>query len=579
MRGQVGWKVVSNLPIISIVTFLPLLGVVALLVVDRQREALIKHLAFGVSVLTFLVSLQLYRGFQLNVPGMQFVERKPWIPGYGVQYFVGVDGISLLLVLLTTFLTAIAILSSYTAITTSVKEYMICMLLLETGMLGVFVALDLVLFYVFWEGMLIPMYFLIGVWGGPRRIYATIKFFLYTMAGGVLMLVGIIALYYLNGGRPGGEFTFDLLKLSGLELPFATQAWLFLAFAVAFAIKVPMFPFHTWLPDAHVEAPTAGSVILAGVLLKMGTYGFLRFALPLFPEATRYFTPLFSWLAIIGILYGALVSMVQPDLKKLVAYSSVSHLGLVMLGIFALTIQGMEGAILQMINHGLSTGALFLVVGMIYERRHSRMIEDFGGLARILPVFTAFFMIVTLSSIGLPGLNGFVGEFLILVGTFRVNVLYAVLATSGVILAAVYMLWMFQRVMFGTVRHDENRRLTDLTPREIVVLVPVVLCIIWIGIYPRPFLQPMEASVKQLLAQVHVRYRADDRGAESREEPTATAKRHPGGARGAEVSGGWVGSPARMSNVEFRISNVEVEQSEIPWGMEPRRMEGRRHGN
>jgi NADH-quinone oxidoreductase subunit M len=508
---------VNNFPWISTVVFLPLVGVALLLLVDGKREAAIKHLAFAVSVLTFLVSLQLYRGFQLNVPGMQFVEQKPWIPGYGIQYHVGVDGISLLLVLLTTFLTAIAILSSYTAITTSVKEYMICMLLLETGMLGVFVALDLVLFYVFWEGMLIPMYFLIGVWGGPRRIYATIKFFLYTMAGGVLMLVAIIVLYYWNGGRPGGEFTFDVLKMYGLELPFATQAWLFLAFAVAFAIKVPMFPFHTWLPDAHVEAPTAGSVILAGVLLKMGTYGFLRFALPLFPDATRYFTPLFSWLAIIGILYGALVSMVQPDLKKLVAYSSVSHLGFVMLGIFALTIQGVEGGILQMINHGLSTGALFLIVGMIYERRHTRMIEDFGGLARIIPIFTAFFLIVTLSSIGLPGLNGFVGEFLILLGTFRVHRLYAVLATAGVVLAAVYMLWMFQRVMFGSVTHDENRRLRDLTAREIAVLVPVLLVIVWIGVYPRPFLAVTEASVKQLLAQVHVGYRVEDGRAESRE--------------------------------------------------------------
>ena len=523
--------------------FLPLIGVALLLFVDRHHEAAIKHLAFAISVLTFLLSLQLYFGFQLEVAGMQFVEQRPWIPDYGIQYHVGVDGISLLLILLTTFLTAIAILSSYTAITTSVKEYMICMLLLETGMLGVFVALDLVLFYIFWEGMLIPMYFLIGIWGGPRRIYATIKFFLYTMAGGVLMLVAIIALYYLNSDRPGGEFTFDLLKIYGLELPFATQAWLFLAFAVAFAIKVPMFPFHTWLPDAHVEAPTAGSVILAGVLLKMGTYGFLRFALPLFPEATRYFTPLFAWLAIIGILYGALVSMVQPDLKKLVAYSSVSHLGFVMLGIFALTTQGMEGGILQMINHGLSTGALFLIVGMIYERRHTRMIEDFGGLARVIPIFTACFLIVTLSSIGLPGLNGFVGEFLILVGTFRVHRLYAVLATAGVILAAVYMLWMFQRVMFGTVTRDENRRLCDLTPREIVVLVPVLLAIIWIGIYPRPFLTVTEASVRQLLTQVHVRYRAEDRRADSAplraaergsRELRAEGQRHPGSTPGAE---------------------------------------------
>jgi len=503
---------------ISIVTFLPVLGALLLFCVDRRRETAIKHLAFGASLVTFLVSLGLYQGFRLDVPGPQFTEQTLWIGWLGVEYHVGVDGISLLLVLLTTFLSAVAILSSYSAITTSVKEYMICMLLLETGMVGVFVALDLVLFYVFWEGMLIPMYFLIGIWGGPRRIYATIKFFLYTMAGGVLMLVGIISLYFLSGSRPGGEYTFNLIKLIGLDLPFQTQVWLFLAFAVAFAIKVPMFPFHTWLPDAHVEAPTAGSVILAGVLLKMGTYGFLRFALPLFPDATRYFTPLFSWLAIVGILYGALVAMIQPDLKKLVAYSSVSHLGFVVLGIFALTVQGVEGAILQMVNHGLSTGALFLLVGMLYERRHTRLIQDFGGLARTIPVFTAAFLIVTLSSIGLPGLNGFVGEFLILVGTFRINVLYAALAMLGIILAAVYMLWMFQRVMFGPVTEDANRRLPDLTPREVAVLVPVLVLIVWIGIYPQPFLRTTEASVKQLLAQVHMGYRAGsgEPGAESR---------------------------------------------------------------
>ena len=497
----------NGFPIVSVVTFLPLAGVLLLLGVSRERLTTLRHLAFGVSLVTFLVSLLLYGHFQLNVPGMQFEERAAWVPDLGIQYYVGVDGISLLLVLLTTFLSAIAILSSYTAITTAVKEYMICMLLLETGMLGVFVALDLVLFYIFWEGMLIPMYFLIGVWGGPRRIYATLKFFLYTMAGGVLMLIGIISLYYLNGARPGGEYTFDLLKLYGLPLPLGTQLWLFLAFAVAFAIKVPMFPFHTWLPDAHVEAPTAGSVILAGVLLKMGTYGFLRFALPLFPEATRYFAPLFAWLAVVGIIYGALVSMVQPDLKKLVAYSSVSHLGFVMLGTFALTLQGVTGGLIQMINHGLSTGALFLLVGMIYERRHTRMIADFGGLARIIPIFTVCFLIVTLSSVGLPGLNGFVGEFLVLAGTFRVNVPLAVAAGLGVILAAVYMLWMFQRVMFGAVTHEENRRLLDLSPRELATLVPVIVFIVWIGIYPKPFLQPTEASLKQLLAQVHVRYR------------------------------------------------------------------------
>jgi NADH-quinone oxidoreductase subunit M len=499
---------VSSLPIVSLVTFLPLAGALLLLCAGRCRETTLRHLAFGVSLLTFLGSLVLYRDFQLNVPEMQFAERAPWIPWLGVEYHVGVDGLSLLLVLLTTFLSAIAILASHTAISTAVRGYLVCLLLLETGMLGVFVSLDLVLFYVFWEGMLIPMYFLIGIWGGPRRVYAAVKFFLYTMAGGVLMLVGILALYFLSGARPGGEATFDLLRLTGLPLPFETQSWLFLAFATAFAIKVPMVPFHTWLPDAHVEAPTAGSVILAGVLLKMGTYGFLRFALPLFPDAARAFAPLFSWLAILGILYGALVSMVQTDLKKLVAYSSVSHLGFVVLGIFALTTQGVGGAILQMINHGLSTGALFLLVGVLYERRHTRMIADFGGLARVLPVFTAVFLLVTLSSIGLPGLNGFVGEFLILLGTFRVSPLHAVLATSGIILAAVYMLWMFQRVMFGPLTHEANRHLPDLSPRELLTLVPILALIVWIGIYPQPLLRVTEASVRQLLVQVHVGYRA-----------------------------------------------------------------------
>ncbi|HTX52310.1 MAG TPA: NADH-quinone oxidoreductase subunit M [Candidatus Baltobacteraceae bacterium] len=502
--------------LLSIVTFLPLVGAVLLLFADRQNEGFIKNGAFIVSLATFFFSLGIYAQFDPAQAGMQLVEQAPWIAWIGAEYHLGVDGISLLLVLLTTFLSAIAILSSYTAVTEYVKEYMVCMLVLETGMLGVFLALDLVLFYVFWEGMLIPMYFLIGIWGGPRRIYATVKFFLYTMAGGVLMLVGIIALYFASGAS--GTPTFNLLALTRLSLPFATQVWLFLAFAVAFAIKVPMFPFHTWLPDAHVEAPTAGSVILAGVLLKMGTYGFLRFALPLFPDATRYFTPLFAWLAIVGIIYGALVSMVQPDLKKLVAYSSVSHLGFVMLGIFALTSQSVQGAILQMINHGLSTGALFLLVGMLYERRHTRMIEDFGGLARVMPAFTVAFLLVTLSSIGLPGLNGFVGEFLILVGTFRVHALWAVVASSGIILAAVYMLWMFQRVMYGPMTNEQNRNLPDLTTREIAVLVPVLALIVWIGVYPTPFLRTTDASVRQLLQRVQG-------GAPSaeHENPTGTA--------------------------------------------------------
>ena len=362
------------------------------------------------------------------------------------------------------------------------------------------------LFYVFWELMLIPMYLIIGVWGGPRRIYATIKFFVYTMAGSVLMLLAILIIYFKNYNATG-EYTFDLLKLYNLDIPMGAQFWLFLAFFFAFAIKVPMFPFHTWLPDAHVEAPTAGSVILAGVLLKMGTYGCVRFSLPLFPYASHQFVPLIAWLAIAGIIYGALVAMVQEDLKKLVAYSSVSHLGFVMLGIFVFNIQGMEGSILQMINHGLSTGALLLIVGMIYERRHTRLIADFGGLTKKMPIFAVFFMIMTLSSIGLPGLNGFVGEFLVLVGTFKANKLYAVLASTGVILSACYMLWMFQRVMFNKITNPENKKLKDINKRELALLLPITMLIFWIGIYPKPILSRMDVSVNHLLTQVDEKYK------------------------------------------------------------------------
>jgi len=489
MMNQLGF------PILSMVTFLPLAGAFILLFVERRREAFIKGWAFAVSLADFLLSLHLFVAFRTDTPDLQFVEKVPWMEGLGVSYFLGIDGLSLLLLLLTTFLSTVAILASF-PIVEKVKEYMICMLLLETGMVGVFVALDLLLFYIFWEAMLIPMYFLIGIWGGPRRIYATWKFILYTMAGSVLMLVGIIVLYFLGGQ------TFDLSVLAQVPIPPGLQRWLFLAFALAFAIKVPMFPFHTWLPDAHVEAPTAGSVLLAGILLKMGAYGFLRFALPLFPQASGEFAPLILFLALVGILYGALVSWVQPDLKTLVAYSSVSHLGFVMLGMFAFTIQGVEGAILQMVNHGLSTGALFLIVGMLYERTHTRMIEELGGLYRPLPRLGAFFLIVAFSSIGLPGLNGFVGEFLILVGTFLRSRTSAVLAALGVILAAVYMLWMLQRVMFGERKGPAAGHLFDLSGREIAVLLPVVLLILWIGIYPHPFLKRMDASVQHLLQQV-----------------------------------------------------------------------------
>jgi NADH-quinone oxidoreductase subunit M len=488
------------MPLLSLITFLPVVGTLGLLIIPRRRRNLIFWGALVTSVLTFLLSCTLYTGFELGIGEMQFVEEVPWIPSLGIQYKLGIDGISLFLVLLTTFLMPLVILAS-SKVEHRMKEYMVVMLLLETGMIGVFVALDLVLFYVFWEATLIPMYFIIGIWGGPRRIYATIKFVLYTMAGSLLMLVAIIAVAWLHV-RAGGGPTFDLTVLMNAEIPPAIQSWLFLAFALAFAIKVPLFPFHTWLPDAHVEAPTAGSVVLAAILLKMGTYGFLRFALPLFPDATLTFLPWISGLALVGIVYGAWVAMVQPDLKSLVAYSSVSHLGFVVLGIFALNGEGIAGSVLQMVNHGLSTGALFLLVGMIYERRHSRMIADFGGLFRGIPFFAGTFLLVALSSIGLPGLNGFVGEFLILLGTFRVHPVYGIVAVTGIIWAAWYMLAMVRRVLFGPVIHPENARLSDLNWSERIVLLPILVLIVWIGVYPTPFLQRMEASVERIIVQV-----------------------------------------------------------------------------
>ncbi len=490
-----------DLPLLSLLTFLPATGAALLLLLPRERRDLLRALAAAVTAADFLLSLRLYARFDPAEAGMQFVEEAAWIPRLGIQYLLGVDGISLPLILLTAFLGVVVAAASLPWIQARVKEYYICLLLLQTGMLGVFVALDLILFYVFWEAMLIPMYFLIGIWGGPRRIYATIKFFLFTMAGSVLMLLAIFALYFTGRAALPGP-TFALPALLGVVLSPGEQTWLFLAFALAFAIKVPMVPFHTWLPDAHVEAPTGGSVILAGVLLKMGTYGFLRFALPLFPDATRAFLPLVAWLAIAGVLYGALVALAQADMKSLVAYSSVSHLGFVMLGIFALNLQAVSGALLQMVNHGLSTGALFLLVGMLYERRHTRMLGDFGGLFRVIPVYGSILLLIALSSIGLPGLNGFVGEFLILAGTFRFWPLYAVLAAAGVVLGAWYMLWMVQQVLFGPVRHEVNRSLRDLTIAERCVLAPILLLVVWIGVYPAPFLSPSEASVKALLARV-----------------------------------------------------------------------------
>ncbi len=491
-----------QLPILSILIFFPLVGIVFLLFLNKESKKGLKIATLAVALAEFLFSLPLWFNFNSQSAAMQFVERHDWLPTYGISYYVGVDGFSLLLILLTTFLTPLCVLATWEDIQHRVKEFMICLLALMSGMLGVFAALDLFLFYVFWEVMLIPMYLLIGVWGNPaRRVYAAIKFFLFTMFGSLLMLVAILVLYF-HYGATTGTYTFDLLKMYGLAIPFHMQFWMFLAFGLAFAIKVPMFPFHTWLPDAHTEAPTVGSVILAAVLLKMGTYGFLRFNMPLFPQAAHFFVPLFSILAIIGIVYGALVSMMQKDLKRLIAFSSVSHLGFVMLGLFTFTMPGVQGGIIQMINHGLSTGALFLIVGMIYERRHTRMIADFGGLSTPMPVFAAIFMIVSLSSIGLPGLNGFVGEFLILLGTFKTNIVYATLAATGVIFAACYMLWMFQRVMFGEVTHEENKKLKDLSWREIAIFAPLILFIVWIGVYPGTFLSKTQATTENFLAMM-----------------------------------------------------------------------------
>jgi len=488
--------------LLTLVTFFPILGAIVLFMIPRNEESLIKSWSFLVSLVTFLLSIPLFYFFDGSNAGFQFETIKEWIPSIGASYHIGVDGISILLYMLTTFLMPITILSSWSAINKRVKEFMIAMLFLETGMLGVFVSLDLLLFYVFWEAMLIPMYLIIGVWGGPRRIYAAIKFVIYTMVGSVLMLVAILFLYFLNQNYTG-IYTFDLVQILQLNIPFSVQIWLFLAFALAFAIKVPVFPFHTWLPDAHVEAPTAGSVILAGVLLKMGTYGFLRFNIPLFPHASAYFTPFIFVLAVIGVLYGAWVSMVQKDAKKMVAYSSVSHLGFVMLGMFGLTIQGLQGSLIQMVNHGLSSGALFLAVGMLYERRHTREISEFGGLAKVMPVFAAMFLIVGLSSLGLPGLNGFVGEFLILVGTFQVAKTFTILATAGIIFAAVYVLWMYKRVMFGPLLKEENKKLLDINGREIATLLPILFLIFWIGIYPSTFLNKTETTVVKLIEKVN----------------------------------------------------------------------------
>jgi NADH-quinone oxidoreductase subunit M len=499
--------------ILSIVAYIPLVGAAAILfLIPKGKSGAVRAAATAFAGIDFAVSLLLWRWFDRTRDGFQFEEIRSWIPSLGVRYHFGIDGISLLLILLTTLLGVIAIYSSFSAIHEREKEYYVFLLLLQTGMLGTFMCLDFFLFYVFWEVMLVPMYFLIGIWGGPRRLYAAIKFFLYTLSGSVVMLLGIIAIYFYNTSGVLGyaglhhTATFDIPALTAVtpSMPAPLQILVFFALFFGFAVKVPMFPFHTWLPDAHVEAPTAGSVILAGVLLKMGTYGFVRFSLPMFPKAitTHWVLLLMAIIAIVGIIYGAMVSLVQKDMKKLVAYSSVSHLGFVMLGLFALNPAGIRGGILQMINHGISTGALFLLVGIVYERTHTRLIADYGGLAKQMPLYATFFLIIALSSMGLPLLNGFVGEFTILTGAFERNPWWAFWALWGVVLGAAYLLWLYQRVFFGELSNPANQKLADLSRREQWTLIPLMACAVWIGIYPKPFFDVIEKPVDRIVAAI-----------------------------------------------------------------------------
>jgi NADH-quinone oxidoreductase subunit M len=489
------------MPLLSTFLWLPIAGAILLAFFPRTATGAIKGFGLVVSLITFVISLGLLRGWQDGHAGFQFVENIPWIPQWGITYGLGIDGITLWLVLLTTFLTPLIFLSSWNSIHKHPKEYVISFLVMETAMIGAFLATDLILFYIFFELMLLPMYLVIGVWGGANRIYAAIKFFLFTIAGSLLMLLGIIYLGFQSYHQTGLP-SFTITDLYGTQLMPTAQTLLFLAFTLAFAIKVPLFPLHTWLPDAHVEAPTGGSIILAGVMLKMGTYGFLRFVLPFFPDATAKWANVLIALAVIGIVYGALVAWVQPDMKKLVAYSSVSHLGFCVLGIFALNQTAIEGSILQMVNHGLSTGALFMLVGVVYERRHTRLLADYGGIARTMPVFAVFFVIAMLSSVGLPGLNGFIGEFLILTGSFQTHPVAATIAASGVILAAIYLLWLVQKVFFGPITNDENKNIPEIAWNEVAALVPLVIFMVWIGVHPNTFLKKMEPSVKHLMSQI-----------------------------------------------------------------------------
>src|SRR5712692_3197102 len=507
-----------DIGILNVVTYLPLLGAAFILFFLSDPKK-IRYFATMVAAVDFVVSLFLWWYFDPRVGGdrlFQFRWTRDWIPSLGVKYDFGIDGIALLLIVLTTFMGVIAIWSSFSAIDYRQKEYYVLLLLLQTGMIGTFCALDFFLFYVFWEVMLVPMYFIIGIWGGPRKLYAAIKFFLYTLAGSVLMLLSILALYFFNdAGIPflhiaglGNGYSFSMLQYHNIGhlIPVSLQRWIFAGFFFGFAIKVPMFPFHTWLPDAHTEAPTAGSIILAAVLLKMGTYGFIRVALPMLPEATKKWLPFIIGLSIVGIIYGALVTLVQKDMKKLIAYSSVSHLGFVMLGMFALNPMGLKGSVIQMINHGISTGALFLLVGIIYERRHSRMIADYGGLAKQMPMYATLFLIAALSSMGLPALNGFIGEFTILLGAANRNIWWAVFAAIGIVLGAAYLLWLYQRVFWGPLDNPANRNVRDLNRRELALLVALVACMVWIGIYPKPLFDMIDKPVEYVVRKVDPGY-------------------------------------------------------------------------
>ncbi|MDQ3020299.1 MAG: NADH-quinone oxidoreductase subunit M [Bacteroidota bacterium] len=495
--------------ILSILIFLPLILSFPIFFFKKEKETLIKSYAFVISLIPLAIATYLFFAFDPANSDYQFVEKTKWISMTNTYYFLGIDGISMLLIVMSAFMFPLSILASWTSIKENLKQFYFLLLLLDVSLIGVFASLDLILFYIFWEFILIPMYFIIGVWGAEDRIYATVKFFLYTMFGSLLMLIGIIWLSFLCVPLIG-EFTTDLTKLTTIafSLPPDKQVYLFILFTLSFLIKVPLFPFHTWLPDAHVQAPTAGSVILAAVLLKMGTYGLIRFSLPLFPAAFIKLTPYIATLAVIGIVYGALLSIVQKDIKKLVAYSSVSHLGFIVLGTFALTDVALQGSIIQMINHGLSTGALFMIVGVLYERRHTKKIADFGGIMKVMPVFSVIFMIVVFSSIGLPGLNGFVGEFLILLGSFYSTNLgtnaYSIISTSAVILAAIYLLWMFQRVMLGPIDNEKNKELQDLTKREVLSFIPIIIFIVWIGVHPNTFLSKTESSVKRIINNFQV---------------------------------------------------------------------------